>query len=168
MVVVFRAHDHDRHGGHGAVAARQHREQHLFFFLHVAFQFLLHGAQVIGQARRAVRAVGVDLFHLQGQADEFGQLLTVDLVVTRQDVIDQLGRRSQPPVRFLRGVLRQGDQARLDLRGIQRTLGCRLGQALLAATAEVQFEFVKHLRGAGNAAGQLAQGLLNHAHRVSP
>jgi len=27
---------------------------------------------------------------------------------------------------------------------------------------------VKHLRGAGNAAGQLAQGLLNHAHRVSP
>ena len=72
VIVVLHAHHRDGHGRHRAMAARQQREQHLLFLLHVALQLLAHGAQVLGQPGGAVRAVGVHLLHLQRQPDQLG------------------------------------------------------------------------------------------------
>ena len=167
VIVVLHAHHRDGHGRHRAMAARQQREQHLLFLLHVALQLLAHGAQVLGQPGGAVRAVGVHLLHLQRQPDQLRQLLAMHLVVARQDVIDQIGGAGRVPVGHVGRLPRQLHQARLDAAGVQRPLGGGIGQAFLAATAEIQLVFVKHLRGARDAAGQLAQGLLDQTHCVS-
>ncbi|MNG22412.1 hypothetical protein D3C84_1068930 [compost metagenome] len=75
-----------------------------------------------------------------------------------QQVGDQFGLRGLAPVDRL-GILRvELQQAADHLVGIHAALQGGLAQGFLAAAAEVQMELMKHPGGAGQVAGQVAQG----------
>lgn len=92
VFLMLRHHHADGVGHEGASASRQHRKEHAFFLGHVIQQFRVHLLQKHGQTPRHVRMIRMDGFHLGCQLDQFGQLLTVDLVEALQDVLDQRRR----------------------------------------------------------------------------
>ena len=103
-----------------------------------------------------MRVVAVHRFNAVRHADQFGQLLSMHLVVALQDVVDQLAGR------------RCGGHGPLGLQGadlaehgvqVQLLVGTGLLQRLLSAAAEVEFEFAEHGGGAGDLDGETAQTL---------
>ena len=143
----------------GRHAALEHREQHLLFLAHVAFQLMLHVQQMRGQAARAVRLVAVDLLDAAGQADELRQLLAVALMEAFQNVFDQRRRRRLAPVGGVAQTLQRLELLSQRL-GVQALLPGRIAQAGIAAAAEIQPMLTKDPGGAGQQASQVAQGLV--------
>ena len=131
----------------------------------LAFQLVLHHRQVIGQTGRAIRTVAVHLFDPARQTDQFRQLFAMAVVEAEQDVFDQRCRRHRAPVtRLARGLRQQHTQSFDDGLCIDAPLGRGLLQAVLSAAAEIQLVFVEHPGGAGNAARQRAEGLVDQVH----
>ena len=140
MLIMFKAQHLDRRCGLRADALLQHREQHLFFLEHVAFKFLLHVGQEIGQAVGATAAGTMDLLDAAGQTNQFRQLFAMACVVARQKMGDQQLRGFVAPVVLgfagvLQLVQRIGNQSR-----IEAFASGRFKQAFMPATTEVQFE----------------------------
>ncbi|MNT35706.1 hypothetical protein D3C72_1717420 [compost metagenome] len=161
------AHYHDRPARGGMQAARQHREQHLLFLLHMRFQLAQHLAQVVGQAKRAIGPVTVHLLDAPRQADQLGQLLAVARMEAREDMFDQLGRRRRVPVLCRRPFVLQRAQLGVDGADGSRieTLLLRgVAQGLLASAAEVQPVAVEDPGGTRDQAGQLAKRVVLQGH----
>ncbi|MNE92172.1 hypothetical protein D3C80_1898700 [compost metagenome] len=70
----------------------------MFFLAHMAFQFLLHGLQMLGQAIGALAMCAVDLLYAPRLVNQLGQLFTVTLVVAPEDMRDQFGCGRSAPV----------------------------------------------------------------------
>ena len=122
----------------------------------------LHGGQVrLG--------VAVPAHHLLRQHGQSRQLAFDVVVVSGNDMVDQLGQGSAGPVtRWLVGCFRS-----LVERGQQRccidaSSLAGLGQRLLAAATVVDAEFFKDANGSGLREGNLAHGQGKQAHGVSP
>ena len=157
VVYMLGAHHADGLAYKRVAAVLEHGEEHLLFLEHVREQFVLHGFQVVGQAHGHVRVVAVHGFHAAGHADQLGQLLAVHLVIARQDVVDERAGRGS----FGHGVTAlQGGQLGQHGVGIQPLVGSCLGQADLAAAAEVELEPPEHRRGAGQLHRNLADLLV--------
>ena len=157
VIVVLHAHHRDGHGRHRAMAARQ--QQGTAPALPSACGSPAPGSWCAGARPASVGSPGCRRAPAppSATAGSARAAAGVHLVVARQDVIDQIGGAGRVPVGHVGRLPRQLHQARLDAAGVQRPLGGGIGQAFLAATAEIQLVFVKHLRGARDAAGQLAQ-----------
>jgi hypothetical protein len=90
-------------------------------------------------------------------ADEFRQLSAVDLVVSRQDVVDERDRLGDS-----RECVRptQGRQLVQYLAGVQPFLQCRLLQADLATTAKIKFQAPEDRSGSWQLNSNLPYGLI--------
>ena len=137
-----------------------HWKENLLLFEHVAFQLLLHVAQVIGEAVGAVVALAMHLLDAAGQTNQLWQLFAVAGVEAAENMGNQLLSGSLAPVLAVAGLAAQGLQFGGDFFCRDAaTFGC-LAQAQLATAAEVQIEGVEYPRGAGYLAGQGAEGLV--------
>src|SRR5690606_32008235 len=106
------------------------------------------------------------LLDLAGQADQFGQLLAVPVVVADQNVVDKLRRTRPGPVAAVAVTRPEGQQAAFDRGRIKRFLLGGLAQALLAAATKVQVVFVENSGGARDGARQLAKRPVYQIHEA--
>ena len=100
--------------------------------------------------------ISMNCLDASGHADQFRQLLAVNLVVTAQDMVNQLRRRASV------GLNLHGNQAfdfAQDRVGIQSFLCAGLSQRLLSTATKVEFETTKYSCGTRNLNGQLSQTL---------
>ncbi len=161
MLIVLVAHHRDRSVGHGAVALFEHGEQHLFLLLHMVVQLFAEHREKIAQTTRAGGVGAMHLLHAVGQTRQFFQLLAVTGVIAGKDMGDQRRSRLLVPVGVLARLPADFGQALGQLLGIQAAHAGGVAQALIAAAAEIQTMIAEQTRGAGNLAGQLAQGLID-------
>jgi hypothetical protein len=130
----------------------------------VAFQFLLHRHQMLGQADRAARAVAVHMLHPLRQTDQFRQLFAVPLVKARQDVFDRFGSRRILPVAFAIRLRAQALQFLGQHVCIDAAFLRRIAQALVAAATEVELVLMEYAGCARNFASDVADGLIKQSH----
>lgn len=98
MLVVFETHERDRSNRGAGESAGQHGKEHLLFFHHVAFEFLLHRCEMLCQAPRAIGRRPVHVLDQACQTNQFGQLLAMTLVKALKDVLNQFRIAGSAPV----------------------------------------------------------------------
>ncbi len=132
-----------------------HREQDLLFFHHVAGQLFMQHGQALRQATRYRGFLGMNALHFGRLQDQFRQLFAVAVMVTHDDVIDDLCQCHVAPVFFQR-LLSQFCQFSFDEIQIQFLTRCRTRQGLLTATAVIHIVFTKQRGSAWDGERQLA------------
>lgn len=71
------------------VTLSEHRKQYVLLFGHVIEQLCLHFLKQISQTNRNQRVLAVNAFNAPSHADQLGNLLAVNLMVTLQNMVDQ-------------------------------------------------------------------------------
>src|SRR5690606_21936101 len=165
VLVVLEAHHRDRPLALWQLhATLQHREQDLFFLEHVAFQFLLHVPEMLGEPHRTVGLVAMNLLDPIGQAYQLGELFAVPLMKALENVLDERAGRLVAPIRLRVGVATQGGELLGNGLRIEGALAGGVAQAGVTTAAEIQLVLAENTGGSRDEAGQVAQGLLGQCN----